>query len=75
LAYVDTDVLIAAYAPKDPLRSAAKAFLAKSRAPRIISPLTFAELSSVLSRVEESLELKQVALAGVVEQTNLTAPE
>jgi len=60
LAYVDTGVLIAAYASKDPLRSAAKAFLAKSRAPRIISPLTFAELSSVLSRVEESLELPTV---------------
>ena len=60
MAYVDTGVLIAAYAPKDPIRVAAKAFLRKSHAPRIISPLTFAELSSVLSRVEESLELPSV---------------
>ena len=60
MAYVDTSVLIAAYAPRDPLRSAARNFLGKSRTPRIISSLTFAELSSVLSRVEENLDLPSV---------------
>jgi len=55
LAYVDTGVLIAAYAPKDPLRSAARKFLGKNRASRIVSSLTFEELSSVLSRVGENL--------------------
>ncbi|OLD03933.1 MAG: hypothetical protein AUJ07_05160 [Crenarchaeota archaeon 13_1_40CM_3_53_5] len=60
MAYVDTGVLIAAYAPKDPLRSAARNFLGKSRASRIISSLTFEELSSVLSRIEENLELPSI---------------
>jgi len=60
LAYVDTGVLIAAYAPKDPLRSAARKFLGKNRASRIVSSLTFEELSSVLSRVGENLETSVV---------------
>ncbi len=57
MAYVDTNVLVAAYAPNDPLHKPSKAFLETSKAPRIISPLTFEELSSVLARTEEDLEL------------------
>lgn len=57
MAYVDTNVLVAAYAPRDPLHKASKAFLDKSETTRIISPLTFEELSSVLARTEEELEL------------------
>ncbi len=57
MAYVDTNVLIAAYAPNDPIHRSAKTFLRSNLAPRVISGLTFTELCSVLSRIEGSLEV------------------
>ena len=60
MAYVDTNVLVAAYAPRDPLHRASRAFLDANTTPRIISPLTFEELSSVIARTEEGLELPAV---------------
>lgn len=45
MVYVDTNILVAAYAPNDPLHKLSTAFLESSKALRIISPLTFEELS------------------------------
>ncbi len=57
MAYVDTSVLVAAYTPHDPMYKPSRVFLQKSRTLRIISVLTFEELSSVLSRVEKSIQV------------------
>jgi predicted nucleic acid-binding protein len=57
LAYVDTSVLVAAYTPEDQLHDASRSFLKKARTSKIISPLSFEELSAVLSRTEQNLEL------------------
>ncbi len=57
MAYVDTSVLVAAYTPNDPMYKPSRAFLQKSRPLRIISALTFEELSSVLARVEKSIQV------------------
>ncbi|MBO0888238.1 PIN domain-containing protein [Candidatus Bathyarchaeota archaeon] len=56
MAYVDTSVLIAAYQPKDQLHQVSKTFLSK-RQTKIVSALTFVELSSVLARIKPELEL------------------
>ncbi len=57
MAYVDTSVLVARLAPSDPIHAHSKNFLANARAPKVISPLTFEELSSVLARRERELEI------------------
>lgn len=57
MAYVDTSVLVAAYAPSDPIHEQSENFLASTKPPKVISPLTFIELSSVLARREEDLEI------------------
>lgn len=57
MAYVDTSVLVATLAPSDPLHVHSKTFLANTKPPKVISPLTFEELSSVLARRETELEI------------------
>jgi len=57
LSYVDTNVLLAAYAPNDPLYREARHFLDKDKHPRIGSPLTFVELTAVLARAKPSLDI------------------
>jgi len=57
LAYVDTSVLVAAYAPSDPIHKQSRTFLANSKPTKVISPLTFEELSSVIARTEEEMQL------------------
>ncbi|TMI67588.1 type II toxin-antitoxin system VapC family toxin [Candidatus Bathyarchaeota archaeon] len=56
MAYVDTNVLIAAYTSKDPMRKPAKAFLASTTTPTFVSPLTFTEIVSVVARNDHLLE-------------------
>jgi len=59
MAYVDTNVLVAAYSPKDPLHPSAKSFLSKQQPRKVVSALSFAELSAVLSRVRPELQLPE----------------
>lgn len=59
MAYVDTNVLVAAYAPKDPLHLAAKSFLSKRQPRKVASALTFEELSAVLARMKPELQLPE----------------
>ena len=59
MAYVDTNVLVAGYSPKDPLHPAAKSFLSKQQPRKVVSALTFEELSSVLARIRPELQLPE----------------
>ncbi|HZY93742.1 MAG TPA: PIN domain-containing protein [Candidatus Bathyarchaeia archaeon] len=54
---MDTNVLLAAYAPKDPMNREARNFLDKNRALKVASPLTFVELSAILGRANPSLDI------------------
>ncbi len=56
MAYVDTNVLVAAYSPKDPLYLAARSFLSKQQPRKVVSALTFEELSAVLARMKPELQ-------------------
>lgn len=57
MAYIDTNVIVARYAHSDPLQPAAESFLQSEAPPRVISPLTVAELSAVLARQENRITL------------------
>src|SRR5438128_12439772 len=59
MAYVDTNVLVAAYSPRDPLYQSARSFLSEQQPRKIVSALSFAELSAVLSRVRPELQLPE----------------
>lgn len=56
MAYVDTDVIVAGYAPDDKMYEPAKQFLKTDGLTRIVSPLTFLELTAVLSRGQATIE-------------------
>jgi len=57
MAYVDTNVVIAKYAPRDPLNKDARAFFSYSKTWKVISPISIVELIAVLSRLETELEV------------------
>ena len=59
MAYVDTNVIVAAYSPRDPLHQAAKSFLSRQQPRKVVSALSFAELSAVLARVRPELQLPE----------------
>ena len=56
MAYIDTNVLIAAYAPKDPMHKPARNFLVSTTTPTFVSPLTFTEIVSVIARNDQALQ-------------------
>src|SRR5207245_9482844 len=55
----DTNILVAAYSPKDPLYHAARSFLSEQQPRKIVSALSFAELTAVLARVRPELQLPE----------------
>jgi len=59
MAYVDTNVLVAAYSPRDPLYQSARSFLSEKQPRKIVSALSFAELTAVLARVRPELQLPE----------------
>src|SRR5437016_6892388 len=59
MAYVDTNVLVAAYSPRDPLYQSARSFLSEQQPRKIVSALSFAELTAVLARVRPELQLPE----------------
>ena len=50
-------MLLAAYAPNDPMHDEAKNFLDKGKHLKVVSPLTFVELSAVLARTKPGLDI------------------
>jgi predicted nucleic acid-binding protein len=56
MAYVDTNVILANYFPKDRLHSRAAAFFELSRKRKIVSPVSTVELFAVVSRLETELQ-------------------
>jgi len=56
--YVDTNVLLAAFHTKDPYHNYANAILSSAKLEKVISPLTLAELTSVISRLRKNNSLK-----------------
>jgi predicted nucleic acid-binding protein len=59
MAYVDTNVLVAAYSPKDPVYNDARSFLSERQPKKIVSALSFAELTAVLARIRPELQLPE----------------
>jgi len=57
MAYIDTNVIIARYAPKDPLNKDAQAFISSTKTRKLISPISVVELMAVLSRLETELDV------------------
>jgi hypothetical protein len=55
---VDTNVVLARFAPRDPLRPFAKKFF-DSKGERIVSPLSLIEMNAVLSRGDVEFETPQ----------------
>jgi len=56
MAYVDTNVLVAAYSPTDPMPRDSKTWLSRTST-KVVSVLTFLELSAVLARMDQALGL------------------
>ena len=55
--YIDTNLIIARYKPKDPLYSIANRLFKEEKYKFVISPITLTELHSVLSRVKHQISL------------------
>lgn len=62
MAYVDTNVILAKYFPKDKHHVKAARFLDLTRETKIVSPITLVELAAVLSRLEGRLQAPQELL-------------
>ncbi len=56
---MDTNVILARFAPKDPLYSAAKSYFSTDRENRIISPVSLLEMNAVLSREDVGFDVPE----------------
>jgi predicted nucleic acid-binding protein len=62
MSYVDTNVILAKYTPKDKLSNRATAFLEEGRSRKIISPVSVVELAAIISRLETDIQAPEELL-------------
>ncbi len=54
---MDTNVILARFAPRDPLHAVARNFLSPPRGQKVVSPISFLEMQAVLSRGTVGLDI------------------